>query len=352
MKWLSLFSGIGGFDLALQSLGQEIIGACEINEHARQIYSRHFPTVTIHPDARGIDPSKLPDFDGVVAGFPCQTFSIAGNRAGFEDTRGTLFFEIARIAKEKRPRYLLLENVKGLLSHDEGNTMRKIISVLDELGYDTSSCLVNTKNFLPQNRERVYIVGHLRGECRPKVFPVRTSDEDTDAGKKVKLKQIGHLTTNRQGQRVYDPDGLSVTLGALGGGQGAKTGLYAIPVLTPTRPEKRQNGRRFKEEGDDAFTITAQDRHGVMVGIKDGDETIQNCIRTGGRGSLDRHAWDIVDDGIPIRRLTPLECERLQGFPDNWTEGFKDDIRYVCCGNAVSVPVVEDILKKLLTTEL
>lgn len=354
MKCLSLFSGIGGFDLALKNLGHEIVGACEIDKHARQIYARHFPDVHIYEDATKINPHDLPDFDILVAGFPCQSFSIAGKRRGFDDTRGTLFFEIARIAKEKRPRYLLLENVKGLLSHEGGETIRTIFQTLDELGYDTQARIVNTKNYLPQNRERIFIVGHLRCECRPKVFPIRVSDEKSNVGKTTpKLTQIGNLGNNRQGQRVYDPLGISVTLTSGGGGQGAKTGLYAIPVLSPDRPIKRQNGRRFKEEGDPTFTITTQDRHGIMVGIKDGDETISNTIITGGRGSVDRHAWDIVNDGMQIRRLTPLECERLQGFPDNWTKfgvngvEIADSQRYKCCGNAVSVPVAQDILSRI-----
>ena len=118
----------------------------------RSIYAKHFSKITIHPDTRTIKSETLPDFDILVAGFPCQSFSIAGKRRGFEDSRGTLFFKIARIAQEKRPRHLLLENIKGLLSHEGGNTVRKIFKILDELGYDTQSSIVNTKDFLPQNR--------------------------------------------------------------------------------------------------------------------------------------------------------------------------------------------------------
>ena len=154
----------------------EIVGACEIDEYARQVYARHFPTVPIHRDATTINPAELPDFDILVGGFPCQAFSIAGKRRGFEDTRGTLFFEIARIAQEKRPRYLLLENVKGLLSHERGETIRIIFQTLDELGYDTQARIVNSKDFVPQNRERIFIIGHLRETSRPKVFPISTDD--------------------------------------------------------------------------------------------------------------------------------------------------------------------------------
>lgn len=332
MKVLSLFSGIGGFDLALKNQGHEIVGACEIDEYARQIYATHFPGIPIHPDATKINAAELPDFDLLVAGFPCQSFSIAGNRKGFEDTRGTLFFEIARIAQEKRPRYLLLENVKGLLSHEQGATIRTIYKTLDALGYDTQSCIINTKNYLPQNRERVFIICSLRGEPRREIFPIRRNGKKTNT--EINLKQIGNVDTkghNSRWGRVYDPSGAAVALAALTGG-GEKSGLYAIPTLCVNREKKRQNGRRFKEDGEPSFTINTIDQHGIY-------------------------------DGVRIRRLTPLECERLQGFPDGWTDiltgknkvgldtHMADNQRYKCCGNAVTVPVVEDIIK-LLTMDV
>ncbi|KKK58587.1 hypothetical protein LCGC14_3042940, partial [marine sediment metagenome] len=129
-KFFDLFAGIGGFHLGLKKNFQ-CVGACEIDRYARQVYSRHFPKVKIWEDATKIKPEELPDFDILCAGFPCQTFSIAGKRLGFEESRGTLFFEIARIARQKRPRLLLLENVKGLLSHDNGKTFAEILTTLD-----------------------------------------------------------------------------------------------------------------------------------------------------------------------------------------------------------------------------
>ena len=305
MKVFSMFSGIGGFDLAMRNLGHEIIGACEIDKYARQVYSRHFPGVPIHNDATQVSPESLPQFDVLCAGFPCQAFSIAGKRRGFEDTRGSLFFEIARIAKEKKPSLLLLENVKGLLSHDKGETFRTIISTLDEMGYDAEWQLLNSKYFVPQNRERIFIIGHLRGQCARQVFPLGDYDKETN-------RQIKKLNQARQGYRVYDTSGIGQTLAANAGGLGAKMGLIAIPTLTPDREEKRQNGRRFKEDGEPAFTLNTQDRHGIF-------------------------------DGTRIRKLTPTECERLQGFPDGWTKGLSDTQRYKCCGNAVTVPVVQYI---------
>jgi DNA (cytosine-5)-methyltransferase 1 len=202
MKYLSLFTGIGGFELGItnaygvanrhkeqgeaqmvlgneyQSTGEYVegtatcIGYSEIDKYAIQIYQRHFQDHKNYGDITKINEKELPDFDLLCGGFPCQSFSIAGKRGGFSDTRGTLFFDIARILKAKKPRLLLLENVKGLLSHDEGRTFATIISTLDELGYDLQWQVLNSKNHgVPQNRERVFIVGHLRGTRRPEVFP-------------------------------------------------------------------------------------------------------------------------------------------------------------------------------------
>jgi len=343
MKVLSLFSGIGGFDLAFRNLGHEIIGACEIDEYARRVYGKHFPGVTIHNDASTLSPDSLPQFDVLCAGFPCQAFSIAGKRRGFKDTRGSLFFEIARIAKEKRPRYLLLENVKGLLSHDKGETFRTIIRTLDEVGYDAEWQLLNSKYHVPQNRERLFIIGHLRGERTRQVFPLGESGEINDStqgktsekGERIRsrytrtidanywkggshgslIKQIGTIG-NSQAQRVYDSDGISCTLKAEGGGQGAKTGLY---YMSNTNANMKQ---RYQER-DNTWTLSTNNNE---FGLKDGSR---------------------------IRRLTPIECERLQGFPDNWTkygkdnEEISDTQRYKMCGNAVTVDVIEYIAKNL-----
>ena len=149
------------------------VGYCDINKYAVQCYNENFGENHKPTDVTTIDWSKEPDFDLLCAGFPCQSFSIAGKRLGFDDTRGTMFFEIARCVREKQPRLLLLENVKGLLSHDQGKTFATILSTLDELGYDAEWQVLNSKDYgVPQNRERVFIVGHLRGQGGGKVFPV------------------------------------------------------------------------------------------------------------------------------------------------------------------------------------
>jgi len=343
------------------------VGYSEIDKYAVQVYQKQFPNHKNYGNATTINPTELPDFDMLVGGFPCQAFSIAGKRAGFNDTRGTLFFDIARILSEKRPRLVVLENVKGLLSHDKGKTFQTILGVLSDLGYGVEWQVLNSKNFgVPQNRERVFIIGHLRGTSRPEVFPIGggtgeiASDVKViDDYNKTRRKDYGSIRTNagchtacnlvqlnkpkHSNDRVYSEEGLSPTLNTM---QGGNRQPFVAPVLTPDRLNKRQNGRRFKENGEPAFTVTAQDRHGVLLG----DIRERKPDRLGRMMPLRRGK----DVGIgKIRRLTPTECERLQGFPDNWTaegtEGkISDTQRYKMAGNAVSVNVIKAIMEKLL----
>jgi DNA (cytosine-5)-methyltransferase 1 len=212
MKYFSTFSGIAGFELGiLQAYGlyntkiaglenqksltdfsgiqpdvagthgghfPACVGYSEIDKYAVQIYQKHFPEHKNYGDITKIIAAELPDFDLYVGGFPCQAFSIAGKRRGFEDTRGTLFFDVARILAEKKPRNFVLENVKGLLSHDEGRTFKTIITTLAELGYYVEWQVLNSKNFgVPQNRERVFIVGHFGGIPKRKIFPIRENSQ-------------------------------------------------------------------------------------------------------------------------------------------------------------------------------
>lgn len=263
MKYFSMFSGIGGFEYAIeQTTDWECVGYSEIDKYAIQIYERHFDHKGFG-DATEIDETKLPEFDMLVAGFPCQAFSIAGNRKGFEDTRGTLFFEIARIVREKQPSYLLLENVKGLLSHEEGNTFATILTVLDELGYDVEWQVLNSSHFgVAQNRIRVFIIGHRRGASTQKVFPI-------------------------EGTRGTFIEPYAQTSGI---GKWLFSTIYT---------------KAFR---GDATYIYESDR---------------------------------------IRTQTPLECERLQGFPDGWTKGISDTQRQQCLGNAVAVPVIKAIVSNI-----
>ena len=315
LKFFDLFAGIGGFRLGMERAGHTCVGSCEWDKYARETYKYNFNQYPEYDDAKDMHAQSLPSFDVLCAGFPCQAFSIAGKRLGFEDPRGNIFFEIARIAKAKRPSYLFLENVKGLLSHEKGDTFRTIISTLDEMGYDAEWQVLNSKYFVPQNRERVFIIGHLRGERTRQIFPLGDFNSETD---KPKLKQIGNVDTkghNSLWGRVYDPNGIAPNLNANGGGMGAKTGLYAVDTTMIYLSNTNANMKQRIQERKETWTLGT----GTDFGIK---------------------------DGMRIRKLTPIECERLQGFPDNWTQG-SDTQRYKQCGNAVTVPVVEYIAKEL-----
>lgn len=248
MKYLSLFSGIGGFELGLQNSEHEFecIGASEVDRYAKAIYSRHFPRHRDLGDASKINPKRLQDFDLLVGGFPCQAFSLSGYRRGFADTRGTLFFEIARICAEKRPKYLLLENVKGLLSHQRGETFKKMLGVLAELGYDVEWEVLNSKSFgTAQNRERLYIKGYFRAKCGGEILSAKR------VGRETSVQGIRQLKDGTQSSRILSTEGTSATITGCGGGQGGKTGLYLEPKLKPykfnRRVKKRVNETDEKE---------------------------------------------------------------------------------------------------------
>jgi len=345
MKFIELFAGIGGFRLGLEKAGHECVWANEFTPKAASIYEHNFKHKPDGRDIRRIHVDDVPSADLLVGGFPCATFSVAGRRTGFgtEDTRGTLFFEICRILSGKRIPYLFLENVKGLLNHDGGRTIGVIVASLDELGYDVQWECLNSKNFgVPQNRERVFIVGNLRGHPRPQVFPIgRSYAEDSvqhrgEQDQEPRVRSEGGLTIGTLCHRLYKGDTNNFYLAGevrdqaeqpedkqIGGaGDEPKSEGLVRAVLTPAKEKKRQRGRRMKEHNEPAFTLTAQDRHGLMVGSE-------------------------------LRRFTPLECERLQSLPDNWTRWYADGSevpdsqRYERCGRAVTVNVIHEIAKRL-----
>jgi DNA (cytosine-5)-methyltransferase 1 len=333
MKCFSLFSGIGGFDLAARNLGYTTVGACEIDKYAKAIYKKAFPKITIHKDATKIIPGKLPDFDVLFAGFPCQSFSIAGKRKGFEDTRGTLFFEIIRIARKKQPRYILLENVKGLLSHQNGDTARKIFSTLDELGYDTQSCIVNTKDFLPQNRERIFIVATLRGQGKSEIFSLKKDEMLLGKKKRQKYKIRSEISsTIDAGYHSLRNCGETYIIPTITGG-GNSGGMHSQMTLVKMVQgyEKNQTGRVYDSDGI-ARTM---------------------CAGTGGMGKN----TGLYNVKGAVRRLTPTECEKLQGFPVGYTKYgidesgevmcISDTQRYRSLGNAVTVPVAQYVMNKI-----
>lgn len=355
IKFFDMFSGIGGFRAGLETIdGMKCIGHCEIDKYADRSYRAIFNTEgeVYYNDATQIDAKDIPDVDLVCAGFPCQSFSIAGRRKGFGDARGTLFFEIARVLAEKRPRYFILENVPGLLNHDKGRTYTTILNTISELGYFAEWQVLNSADFfVPQTRKRVYIIGFRDQRCAGKILPFTECNPQT----------VVQILDGNQGQRVYNPKGVGVTLTSGSGGQGGKTGLFdfscidlnddpvlttlvrclkrqynngisnhrgeksgiiegIMPCLTPDRLNKRQNGPRFRNINDLMFTITAADRHGIL-------------------------------DRLRIRRLTPYECLRLQGFTEEQAKKIcavnSDNQVYKQAGNAVTVTVVNAVGKRL-----
>ena len=377
MKFLDLFAGIGGFRFGMESAGHECIGFCEIDKFARASYKAihnregeielHDITTVTDEEIRNIG-----HVDVICGGFPCQSFSIAGSRRGFEDTRGTLFFEIARFSDILKPKYLFLENVKGLLNHDRGNTFKTILRALDGLGYDTEWQVLNSKNFsVPQNRERVFIIGHLREGRTRRIFPIIRENAKSD-NQQPKIEIVGNTknpngTSQGTGSVVYDSNGL---IGTLCARDYKEPKQIAIPVLTPDRANKRQNGRRFKTDGEPMFTLTAQDRHGILIkeATKQGyaEAEIGDSVNLSHPNSKTRRgrvgkqiantlltgeSQGVVEPDFRIRKLTPRECWRLQGFPD-WAFDKAQEVNsnsqlYKQAGNSVTVNVIEVIAREL-----
>jgi DNA (cytosine-5)-methyltransferase 1 len=292
------------------------VGYSEIDKYAVATYTKHFPTHRNFGDAREINPRELPDFDLLCGGFPCQSFSIAGKRRGFEDTRGTLFFEIARILEVKRPAYILLENVKGLLNHDKGKTFACIIQTLSELGYDVQWLVLNSKFFgVPQNRERVFIIGNIRGSNRPEILPFREADNKYNESE-PKLAMIEQLNkSDKKDFRVFGENGIAPSCQA-------RSDTHKIEVKSIQLENKN---RTVKSATHEFMVAQALQTDGYL--------------RQGSSFGTNNPA-----SSRNIRRLTPIECERLQGFPDNWTAGVSDTQRYKQLGNAVTTKVITAIM--------
>lgn len=415
MKYLDLFSGAGGFRSAFEQIpGTECVGHCEIDVHADKSYRALFHTEGewFCNDARQIDTAGLPDFDLVCGGFPCQSFSIAGHRKGFEDTRGTLFFEIARILGAQKPPFVLLENVPGLLSHDEGRTFAVILGTLSRLGYHVEWQVLNSKDFdVPQSRQRVFIVGYLGAGCAGKILPILGTNG-------ASLVQV---LGGAQGSRVYDPEGIACTQAAQAGGMGGKTGLYAVGFnrkdgithglkeayalnASNFRGLNRNQSQTAVLKTDDAsfidlcagnpkLTDTARcvtanygkatlcyhkgERSGVLetdgvllikeatkCGFKPANigDTVDLSYATSNtrRGRVGRDVAHTLDTGSTqgvvtlsgrIRKLTPRECFRLQGYREDQIDKIlaitSDSQAYKQAGNGVTVNVVYAIGLKI-----
>ena len=366
IRFFDMFAGIGGFRAGLERAGGfTCIGHCEIDKHAEKAYRAIHnikESEVYYEDARKINSETMPEFDLLCGGFPCQAFSVAGRRKGFDDARGTIFFEIARLARERRPPYLLLENVPGLLSHDQGRTFAAILDTLCDLGYSVEFQVLNSKDFgVPQSRRRVYIVGYLNPGCAGKILPFRGTNPET-----LKL-----LISGRQDSRVYDAGGLSKTLLARAGGPGGKTGLYAVGY-------DRKDGITGKI--DAAYTLTASGYRGLnrrhtqnaVLEIKEATRSGYKEAHPGDsvdlgfagqntrRGRVGKNIAHTLDTGctqgvvtpeLRIRRLMPRECFRLQGFSEPQIDRLlsvdSDTQAYKQAGNAVTVNVVHAIALRL-----
>lgn len=505
MKFLDFFAGIGGFRKGMEAAGHDCVGFCEFDKWAVASYTsmhliteeqrQYLSTLTLKQrqkeilkdeyrngewyanDIRRVYAGDIPKADCWCFGFPCQDISVAGKQAGFQGNRSSLFFRVmylvGQLKEEDKPTYLFIENVKNLLSVNGGWDFARLLIEMEQQGYDAEWQVLNSKDFgVPQNRERCFIIGHLRGRSVSKIFPI----EGTDGKNSVSLNLFGCLNgRNSQRDRVYSGDGLVPTIstkpgentepkvsikiiGEINSSQDGKilstdgianchsTGhgnnpKIAIPVLTPDRAEKRQNGRRFKEDGEPMFTLTSQDRHGVATSIPvsmsrnviENEINVAHCLNTNDsrkffgknqkgnaviecvadksdvtvkvaeatkqgysecrvgidtvnlsvpgsktrRGRVGKEIANTLDTScnqgifvqvseeltvyavwhekyqcyIAIRKLTPKECFRLQGWSDDYFEKAQfvnsDSQLYKQAGNGVTVTVIEAMARKM-----
>ena len=328
MNFIDLFAGIGGFRIALENNGQKCVFSSEIDKFAREVYYHNFGDIP-NGDITKIDANEIPDFDILAAGFPCQPFSYAGKLEGFNDrTRGTLFFDVARILEEKKPKMFLLENVKGLKSHKQGETMNTIIDVLENLGYTVYWTILNSHDFgVPQERQRWYCVGFdkkIKFE-----FPHGTKKDtvlrdiiDMDcADEKLKLTDFEinrirhHFSSNdvrvKHDNSKYEPN--------------TKKGKYGIYSF-----QKPDGTLRF-HVGDTAKTQI--------------QEAYYCCLDSTAPAIIANRApklWDIE------RYMSVNECRKLQGFPDWFEFNVSDHQAKKQLGNSIAVPVVNEIVKNML----
>lgn len=468
VKFIDFFAGIGGFRKGMELAGHECVGFCEFDKFATASYiSMHLLTDEQRKvleelplkkrqkeilkdeyrngewyanDIRRVCADDIPRADCWCFGFPCQDISVAGKQLGFQGNRSSLFFRVmylvGQLEEENKPTYLFIENVKNLLSVNGGWDFARLLIEMEQCGYDAEWQVLNSKDFgVPQNRERCFVIGHLRGRSTTKVFPI----ERTDRENSVSLNLFGCLNgRNSQRDRVYSSEGLAATISTKPGGnkeqkvpiifdtsyigqdgkareyegicptltsrdykeprsvgvvcnvnpsgKGMNGNVYdsngvspslttnkgegnkiAIPVLTPDRAEKRQNGRRFKDDGEPMFTLTSQDRHGVATSVPVSmtrnivEEEIENTLDTScNQGIFVQVSEELVVYAvwyeryqcyIAIRKLTPKECFRLQGWTDDYFEKAQfvnsDSRLYKQAGNGVTVNVIEAIAEKL-----
>ena len=384
MRYFSAFTGVGGFDLGMPPDWQ-CVGMSEVNKAANMVLKYRFKDVKNYGDVEKIKYDELPDFEVLIGGSPCQDVSVAGKREGLAGSRSRLFYSYVEILKVKQPDYFIFENVKGLLSSNDGWDFAEVANQFSQAGYDLIWQLLDAVDFgIPQHRERVFIFGSLRGKSTRKVFFERknkgknTSVQEQQAntltrryrqseclgsyiieGKfKEEIETLHPSTT--EPYRIYGINGISPTLHRnTGGYQVPKIG---IPVSDVGHTNARQNGRRIKDPNEPSFTLQSAQRQGVAIPVRD--------VNYGGEHAKGRRfkeddepaftnrvsSRNGVFNGMDIRYLTPVECERLQGWPDNWTKygindkgeiiEMSDNSRYNLIGNGVVPQIVREIIKK------
>lgn len=377
LNHLDLFTGIGGFSLALRNTYKGKINTyfSEIDKFAIKIFQKHFPDAINYGNVKAIQPGTFPHrLNLITFGFPCQDISIAGKRMGLQGkTRSSLYFEAIRIIDAERPEYFIFENVKGLFSSHRGKDFLVALRTITNIGYDCQWQLLNTKWFLPQNRERIFLVGYLRGATRPEIFPIGESTQESSGGNEEEvtttldrhyykganqgnrssrtLIKVGSLyQEDSDAGRIYNPEGIATTLKGEGGGLGAKTGLYTVG--------RGKNPGKFNKKNSPTLTGSRIEQNLKLIsdsGLsreKEEKEIVPPLRSNTGAGS-NNHLLSHND----IRRLTPTECERLQGFPDSYTAtGLEivkylgnipiNKLEYICEKNAKLRDAIETLLRE------
>jgi len=325
MKFIDLFCGIGGFRIGFESNGFQCVFSSDFDNEVQNVYEQNFGERP-HGDITSINPQDIPDFDVLLGGFPCQPFSISGKKLGFEDTRGTLFFDVCRIIDEKKPKVVVLENVKHLIHHDSKNTFRVIINSLRQLGYNVSYKLLNTKDFgLPQNRERIFIIGTKDG-----IF-------DFSKLETTKSKSLVNFLDTSGNFEYLEPDEYTLL----------EKGVYK------------------KQQDSGLIFIGYRNKDGFKRGVRPGTIHLNRSHRQPNRiYSVDGYHPTLpsqepsgrffiyLPETNKVRKLTIRECYRIMGFPENYKMSSKINNQYRQIGNSVSVSITKEISRQIIEQKL
>lgn len=382
MKFIDFFSGIGGFHTGLEKAGMKCIGWCEFDRFAQASYRAMYDTDNLWfgDDVTKVKGKDLPKADLWTFGFPCQDISIAGNQKGIKKgTRSGLFYEIMRLldeCKENKPKWIMCENVKNLLSIDGGGGFLTVIGEMAERGYSIEWKVYNSKDYgVPQNRERIYIIGYYGSKCARSLLPIKRENSNVASGVTTRTER-SFIDLSKQKVRITNNSRclLARYTSGITNQAAVNSGVISVrAILTPDRLNKRQNGRRLKKEWEPAFTLTSQDRHGVLIKnatkqgysmaqVGDGidlaypdSETRRGRVQPQRSNTLttsDNLGVLVNDEPIRIRKLTPKECWRLQGFADEQFDKAasvnSNSQLYKQAGNAVTVNVVEEIGRHIM----